>query len=306
LPGPPQYRRTGDACRCDGIGRERGELTVSAPLPSVAGSASALDLWAPLARLRAAAPLVHNITNYVVMNTTANALLAVGASPAMVHAVEEVEEFVAISQALVVNIGTLSPAWVAAMRLAVGRARSGGTPWVLDPVGAGATRYRTEVAAELARLGPTVVRGNASEVMVLAGTAGAAGRGVDSTHASDDALEPARRLARDTGALVAMTGAVDYVTDGTRVVAIHNGDPMMARVTGLGCTASALVGAVLAVAAGDPFGATVAALAALGVAGEIAAEGAAGPGTLQLRILDALYTLDEETLRRRVHAEAVA
>ena len=273
---------------------------------SSARAEPSLDVWAPLARLRAAAPLVHNITNYVVMNNTANALLAAGASPAMVHAVEEVEEFVAISQALVVNIGTLSPPWVEAMHLAVAGARAGGIPWVLDPVGTGATRYRTEVAAELARLGPSVVRGNASEVMVLAGSVGAAGRGVDSTHATDDALEPARRLARDTGAIVAMTGAVDYVTDGARVVAIRNGHPMMARVTGLGCTASALVGAALAVAAGDPLGATVAALAALGVAGEMAAEGAAGPGSLQLRLLDALYTLDEATLRRRVRLETVA
>ena len=279
--------------------------------PAAAASPDALDVWAPLARLRAAAPLVHNITNYVVMNTTANALLAVGASPAMVHAVEEVEDFTAISQALVVNIGTLSPSWVEAMRLAAARARAGGVSWVLDPVGAGATRYRTEVAAELARLGPTVIRGNASEIMVLAGAvahaeAGPTGKGVDSTHATADALEPARRLARETGALVAMTGAVDYVTDGTRVVAVRNGHPMMTRVTGLGCTASALVGACLAAADGEPLGATVAALAALGVAGEIAVEGAAGPGSLQLRLLDALYTLDAETLRRRARVEVVA
>lgn len=278
--------------------------------PPDASLAPSLDVWAPLARLRAAGPLVHNITNYVVMNTTANALLAVGASPAMVHAVEEVEDFTAISQALVVNIGTLSPSWVEAMHLAADRARVGGIPWVLDPVGAGATRYRTDVAADLTRLGPSVIRGNASEVLVLAGAVaggdtGAAGKGVDSTHASDDALEPARRLARETGALVAMTGAVDYVTDGTRVLAVRNGHPMMARVTGLGCTASALVGACLAVADGDPLGATVAAIAGLGVAGEIAAAGAAGPGSLQLRLLDALYALDEETLRRRARVEAV-
>ena len=270
---------------------------------------SAPDPWAALARLRATGPLVHNITNYVVMNTTANALLAVGASPAMVHAVAEVEDFTAISQALVVNIGTLSPTWVEAMRIAAARARADGTPWVLDPVGVGATPYRTGVAAELARLRPTVIRANASEVLALAaelsGGAAAAGRGVDSTHASDDVLEPARRLALETHAIVAMTGAVDYVTDGDRVTAIRGGDPLMARVTGLGCTASALVGAFLAVADGDPFGATVAALTVLGVAGELAAEGAAGPGSLQLRLLDALHTLDEPTLRRRARVEAV-
>ena len=286
--------------------------TIPPAIPAAAAaSPDALDVWAPLARLRAAAPLVHNITNYVVMNTTANALLAVGASPAMVHAVEEVEDFTAISQALVVNIGTLSPSWVEAMRLAAARARAGGVSWVLDPVGAGATRYRTEVAAELARRGPTVIRGNASEIMVLAGAVGRAeagptGKGVDSTHATDDAREPARWLARETGALVAMTGAVDYVTDGTRVVAVRNGHPMMTRVTGLGCTASALVGACLAVAEGEPLGATVTALAVLGVAGEIAVEGAAGPGSLQLRLLDALYTLDAETLRRRARVQVVA
>lgn len=277
----------------------------AAPAPP---PAAAPDVWAPLARVREAAPLVHNITNYVVMNNTANALLAVGASPAMVHAAEEVEEFVAISRALVVNIGTLSPPWVGAMRRAARRAGTLDVPWVLDPVGTGATRYRTEVAAELARLGPTVIRGNASEVMVLAGAVDAAGKGVDSTQAGEDALEPARRLARETGALVAMTGAVDYVTDGARVVALRNGHPMMARVTGLGCTASALVGAFLGAQPGaqsDPLGPTVAALAALGVAGELAAEGAPGPGSLQLRLLDALYTLDEATVRGRARVAEV-
>lgn len=255
----------------------------------------AADVWTPLARVREAAPLVHNITNYVVMNNTANALLAVGASPAMVHAVEEVEEFTAISRALVVNIGTLSPPWVDAMRLAASRARSGGIPWVLDPVGAGATTYRTSVAAELAALHPTVIRGNASEIMVLAGSIGATGKGVDSVHATETALAPARALARASGALVAMTGAVDYVTDGTRVVAIENGHPLMARVTGLGCTASALVGAFLG-ANTDPFAATVAALATLGVAGEMAAARSRGPGSLQVELLDALYCLDQPTL----------
>lgn len=263
-----------------------------------AGAGATLDAWTPLERVRAAAPLVHNITNYVAMNNTANALLAIGASPAMVHAVEEVEEFTRISRALVVNIGTLSPRWVDAMRLAATCARAIDIPWVLDPVGAGATRYRTDVSAELLRLGPTVVRGNASEILVLAGTLGVSGKGVDSAHAPEDALEAARRLARDAGTIVAMTGAVDFVTDGQRTVALRNGHPMMARVTGLGCTASALVGACLA-AAPAALIATVAALTAMGVAGEMAAEGATGPGSLQMRLLDALYALDEETVCRR-------
>lgn len=260
-----------------------------------ASTAASFDLWESLQRLRAAAPLVHNITNYVVMNTTANALLAVGASPAMVHAADEVEEFTAISRALVVNIGTLSPPWVEAMRMAAGRARRAGIPWVLDPVGAGATSYRTRVAAELARLGPSVIRGNASEIMVLAGAIHSAGKGVDSTHAAEDGLGPALALAREMGVVVAMTGVTDYVTDGRRVVAIPNGHPMMARVTGLGCTASALVGAFLG-ANEDVVSATVAALTVLGVAGELAAERSPGPGSLQLHLLDALYTLDRSTL----------
>lgn len=265
---------------------------------------TASDLWARLARVRAEAPLVHNITNYVVMNNTANALLAVGASPAMVHAVEEVEEFTAISRALVINIGTLSPEWVGAMHLAAKRAQSAGIPWVLDPVGAGATQYRTRVSADLARLSPTVVHGNASEVMVLAGSVGAAGKGVDSAHSTDVALEPAKTLAHNTGALVAMTGTVDYVTDGHRHVGIRNGHALMARVTGLGCTATALIGAFVAVGSDDPFVATVAALTVLGIAGEMAAERSAGPGSLQLNLLDALHTVDEATItaRARVHS----
>lgn len=259
---------------------------------------TASDAWAALARVRETAPLVHNITNYVVMNNTANALLAVGASPAMVHAVEEVEEFTAISRALVINIGTLSPRWVEAMRLAAGAANAKNVPWILDPVGAGATTYRTEAGAALARLRPAVIRGNASEIMVLAGSVGAAGKGVDSAHSTDAALDPARALAKNTGALVAMTGVVDYVTDGTRVAAIENGHPMMARVTGLGCTATALVGAFLA-ANDDAFAASVAALAVMGVAGELAAAQSPGPGTLQVKLLDSLYSLDRATLLER-------
>jgi hydroxyethylthiazole kinase len=265
----------------------------------------ALDLCGCLARLRETAPLVHNVTNYVVMNTTANALLAIGASPAMVHAVEEVEELTAISRALVINIGTLSPRWVEAMRLAARRARRDGIPWVLDPVGVGATSYRTSVGAELAGLRPAVIRANASEIMVLSGAVDAAGKGVDSTQATETALPRARRLARATGALVAMTGASDYVTDGERVVAIHNGHPMMARVTGLGCTATAMVGAFVG-SNEDAFAATVAALATLGVAGELAAEQTPGPGSLQVKLLDALYRLDEGTLQARARVHAVS
>ena len=252
-----------------------------------------------LERVRARKPLVQNVTNYVVMNNTANALLAIGASPAMVHAAEEAGEFAALADALVINIGTLSPPFVAGMRAAIAGARAKPIPWTLDPVGVGATRYRSEVAADLVALGPAVVRANASETIALAGLARAATRGVDSTAAASDAHEAAAALARRTGGVVAVTGAVDHVTDGARVASIANGDARMAQVTGLGCTATALVGAALAVEP-DPLAAAVAALAWLGVAGEIAAATSPGPGTLQVKLLDALAALDAATLASRV------
>jgi len=252
--------------------------------------------WRTLEEVRRVGPLVHNITNYVAMDVTANALLAAGASPAMVHAEEEAADFTALSHALVVNIGTLSPAWVRAMTAAAERARELGKPWVLDPVGAGATAYRTAVARDLSRREPTVLRANASEVLAVAGTAAERTRGVDSVHASEVALEVARELARELGCVVAVTGATDYVTDGERVLSVSNGHPLMTRVTALGCTASALVAAFLAVQP-DPVLAAAQALAVLGLCGEIAARDAPGPGTLRWRLLDALHSLDREGTR---------
>ena len=266
--------------------------------PVDAVSCDAAALWAVVAAVRAQAPLVHNITNFVVMNNSANALLALGASPAMVHALDEVEDFVPLAQALVVNIGTLYPEQVAAMKLAVAVAARAGIPWILDPVGAGATPYRRRTATVLSQRQPAVIRGNASEILALASAGGATGKGVDSLHGAEAALEAARGLAVDTGAVVAVTGAVDYVTDGQQVIAIANGHALMARVTGLGCSATALIGACLAVER-DPLRATVAGLVLLGVAGEVAAAQAAGPGSLQVALLDALYRLDEATLMAR-------
>ena len=260
---------------------------------------NANTIWALLTTVREQQPLVHNITNFVAMNNSANALLALGASPAMVHSCDEVEDFVAISQSLVINIGTLYSEQIAACKLAAVRARAASVPWILDPVGAGATPYRRTAAAALTRLQPDVIRGNGSEILTLAQQAGG-GRGVDSRHGSETAVEAARTLAAETGAVVAVTGAVDYVTDGARLVEIHNGHPLMARVTGLGCSATAIIGAFLAVER-DPFMATVAGLAAFGVAGEIAAEQAAGPGSLQVDLLDALYKLRQDDLVRRLN-----
>jgi hydroxyethylthiazole kinase len=253
---------------------------------------------ASLERIREKAPLVHNIANYVSMEVAANTLLAAGAQPAMVHAAEEVADFVAIAEALVVNIGTLSPPWVRAMEIAAARAVEFGKPWVLDPVGVGATPYRTRVAADLARRGPAVIRGNASEILALAGAAGGPTRGVDSTHGAEEAVAAAMALARELGTVVAVTGRVDRVSDGERVVEIANGHPLMARVTALGCSLSALTGAFLAVEP-DPLEAAAGALAVFGLAGEIAAEGAPGPGTLRWRLMDTLHGLDAATVRAR-------
>ncbi|MBB5752150.1 hydroxyethylthiazole kinase [Prosthecomicrobium pneumaticum] len=257
---------------------------------SIEGAAEAL------AAVRDGRPLVHNITNYVAMTVSANVLLAVGASPAMIHAVEEVEDFVAIASALVVNIGTLSEPWVEGMRRASRQAAALGKPWVLDPVGCGATPYRTGVAAELSKNGPAIIRGNASEIISLSGAAGG-GKGVDSTASSDAAVEAARALARASGAVVAVTGAIDYVTDGERLVAIEGGDALMPASTALGCALSATVAAFAAVR--PPFEAAVAALAVYGAAGAEAAARVKGPGHLPAELCDALYALDAATLARR-------
>ena len=257
------------------------------------------QLWPTLARLREQRPLVHNITNYVVMNNTANALLALGASPAMVHATDEVEDFAKISGTLVVNIGTLSSEWVASMKLAIAAVRSCDVPWILDPVGVGATRYRTRVAADLAQMGPAVIRGNASEILALAGAAAAAPKGVDSTASAEDAEGSASSLARALGTVVTVSGATDIVSDGERSLKLGDGHAMMPLITGMGCTATAIIGAFLAIEP-DAFLAASYGMAALGVAGKLAAETSAGPGSLQSTILDRLYGLNEDNLKPTV------
>lgn len=248
-----------------------------------------------LKQVREVRPLVHNITNFVVMNFTANVLLAAGAAPVMAHAENEVEEMVALAQALVLNLGTLDDAWVAAMLKAGKKAAALGVPVILDPVGAGATRLRTEAARRiLNECRVTLVRGNASEILALGGGA-AHTRGVDAADGVEAAAAQARELARELGAPVAVTGPVDFITDGRRVLRVANGHPLMGRVTGMGCGATALIGAFAAVEA-DPVQAAAAALAFYGLAGEHAADEAAGPGSFQVRFLDALQLLTPEDL----------
>ncbi len=251
--------------------------------------------WSRLQAIRRETPLVQNITNFVSMQAVADGLLALGASPAMVHAIEEIPDFAPHADALTVNIGTLSATWVASMAEAAGIMKTLGKPWVLDPVGVGATAFRSSVAGDLLAIGPSVVRANASEVLALAGQTEGGGRGVDSLHAADQAIDAADRLAGSSGAVVAVTGAFDYVTDGERSLRIANGHPLMTRVTALGCTVSAVTAAFLAVE-DDPLAAAAEALAVYGLAAERAASAADGPGSLRWHLLDELAGLDEASL----------
>lgn len=241
-----------------------------------------------LTALRMQAPLVHCITNYVAMNIAANVTLAAGASPAMLHAVEEVADFVPIAGALTLNIGTLSPTWVTAMHKAVAAAQQAQVPWVLDPVAHFATPYRAQVAQDLLAQSPTIVRGNASEIMALSGVSGS-GKGADSGDSVEAAHASAIDLAQASGCVVAVTGPQDFVTDGTQKVTIRGGDPIMPKVTALGCSLTALVGAYAAVC--PPFEATIAALTHYAQAGETAGTASPGPGSFAVQFLDALHTI---------------
>ncbi|MFA8300426.1 MAG: hydroxyethylthiazole kinase [Hyphomicrobiales bacterium] len=256
----------------------------------------AKDISLGVDKVRANAPLVHNITNYVVMNNTANALLAIGASPVMAHAIEEVEDMVNIASALVINMGTLSKHWVESMLLAGKAANAKGIPIVFDPVGVGATAYRTDVAKQIIQqCKPDIIRGNASEIMAL-NNANIATKGVDSTVSGDNALASAKTLAIDTGAVVVISGQTDYITNGKQVAMIHNGDPIMTKVTGMGCTATAILGA-FAGTQDNMFYAAIMGMAAMGIAGERANKRSEGPGCLPRYFLNELYLLNANAIQ---------
>jgi hydroxyethylthiazole kinase len=258
-----------------------------------------------LEQVRRSAPVVHNITNYVVMEPTANALLALGASPVMAHAPEEMGEIVGIASALVLNIGTLSSPWIESMHRAGTEAGARGIPVVLDPVGAGASSLRTRTAmALLERVRPAIVRGNASEILTLAGEQGGT-RGVDSSSRAEEAEAPAASLARSGGAVVSVSGAMDVITDGSRWMRIHLDTPLMSRVTGMGCTASAVTGALAAVNP-DPLEAAAHAMAIMGVAGRMASADAPaggrplGPGGFLPAFHDALFRMTGSDIERHL------
>lgn len=260
------------------------------------------SIWNHYQKVKSSSPLVHNITNYVVMNNTANALLSVGASPIMAHAVEEMEDMVKISGALVINIGTLSPQWIAAMKLAIKQANNLNKPVVFDPVGAGASAYRNKTISELLSIGKyAVIRGNASELMAVASSENHT-KGVDSVNTLEQAFGSAQYLSKKQDNVICMSGKTDVIIYKDKIAKIFNGHEMMGKVTGLGCSATALIGAFVAVS-DDYFSATVSAMAIMGVAGEIAANVSAGPGTLQLNLLDKLYNITEEEFLQHIKLE---
>lgn len=256
-----------------------------------------------LSAIREKKPLIHSITNFVVMNETANAILCLGALPIMSHAKEEVEEMVGVAGALVLNIGTLTPDWVDAMELAGKRANELGIPVILDPVGAGATRLRTESSKRLLKnVRISILRGNAAEVSTLAGIS-AEIRGVESIAAGELTPEIVKQFASTLGCTVAITGKVDFVSDGTRTAKISNGHWMLGKVVGTGCISNVIVASFAAVEP-DPFVAAVGGLTALGIVGEIAAcDNIDKPGTFHVELYNELYALEADDVCRLAKIE---
>ena len=259
-----------------------------------------------LREIRTRRPLVHHITNFVVMNTTANVTLAVGASPIMAHAMEEMEAMSSFSNALNLNIGTLTPQWVDSMVAAGKTAGARGIPIILDPVGSGATAFRTAATLKiLAEVPVTIVRGNASEIMSLFSAKEEIKiRGVDSLETVENVRAGAHHLAGELRKVVAVTGEIDFVTNGDVSVEVLNGHPMFGRVTGTGCAATAVI-SCFAAAEPDPLVAAAAALGYYGLAGEEAARISSGPGSFQVALYDALYNISEELMLERLRVRPV-
>lgn len=254
------------------------------------------DLALAHAMLREQVPLVQCLTNIVVANFTANLLLAAGASPAMCDNVTEAPLFAGVASGVLVNLGSPYLETIEAMRLAAPAARSAATPWVLDPVAAGGLPVRTAVAADLLAHKPTIIRGNASEISGLSG--GAGGRGVDATASPEEMLDVAGELASSVGSVVAMSGPVDHITDGTNLVRLHNGHELMTKVTGVGCALGALMAGFASVA--EPMVAATAATGLLCVAADRAVAQSKGPGSFAVELLDQLALITPDELAREV------
>ncbi|QDP96305.1 hydroxyethylthiazole kinase [Microlunatus elymi] len=264
-------------------------MTSSRPDLSTSTATDSARVADVVTAMRAKRPLVQVITNFVSMDLAANLLNAAGASPAMVHDPQEAAEFAGLADAVVANIGTPSPRWADGMLAAASTAHDRGSCWVLDPVAVGATGYRHELAGRLLEHRPTVIRGNAGEILALAGISGAS-RGVDSAAGVDDVADRAAALAAELGCVVAVTGSSDLVTDGTRALIIDGGDPRAPMITALGCAATALVAACCA-ACDDPLYGAAGALAMITAGIGRAGARADGPGSLRWRLLDELSTL---------------
>jgi len=250
--------------------------------------------------IRKQQPLIHHITNFVVMNSTANVTLAIGASPIMAHAPEEMEAVASFASALNLNIGTLTEEWIRSMLIAGAAAGKRGIPIVLDPVGSGATPFRTDTVRRiLAEVPVTVLRGNASEIMSLISDEIKI-RGVDSLETVDAVRDGALAHARNLKKVIAVTGAVDYVTDGKDAIEVRNGHPMFGRVTGTGCGATTAISCFCAVEP-DTLTATACALAYYGLAGEEAARLSQGPGSFQVALYDALFSLSDKTMMKKLN-----
>jgi hydroxyethylthiazole kinase len=257
------------------------------------------DIEQTLNNIKIKSPLVHNITNYVVMNSTANALLAIGASPIMAHAIEEVEDIVSISSSLVINMGTLSDKWIVGMCLAAKKAKEINLPFVFDPVGVGASKYRTQTALKIIETAiPNVIRGNASEILALAQLTNST-KGVDSTVQTKDAIKGAIKLSKKLNNTVVISGAIDYIITSDAVSKISNGSALMTKVTGMGCTSTSIIGACIAVEPNMHLAAT-AAMAIMGIAGDMAGKLSNGPGSFQLNFIDSLYLLSGKIINKEM------
>jgi hydroxyethylthiazole kinase len=252
-------------------------------------------LFHDLAQIRQTNPVIHNITNLVVMSITANLLLALGASPIMAHAQEEIAEIVALSQALVINIGSLDKDWVDAIAAAQKNALQIGIPIVFDPVGAGASRYRTETSKKILKRGVTIVRGNASEIMALHDT-NIKTKGVDSTQTSDKALAAAKFLAQHYNCTVVVSGKTDWIVNTSDHIKLHYGTTLFTKVVGMGCSLNAIIASFLTVNSAT-FSAAAHALALFGLIGELAEQQSKGPGSFYTNLLDSFYTIKQTDLQ---------
>lgn len=256
-----------------------------------------------LIKLRKNAPLVQNITNLNAMDFSANALLALGAAPAMIHAHEEVADFIRVAKSLVINIGTISGPWSVSMLQAASMAHERKTPWVLDPAWAGRTEFRNRIIGELLAFRPTIIRGNASEIIatrdIAAGNPTVQEGNFEANRSMEEGIEAARQLAKGLGCVVVVSGAVDAITDGTDLIRLTNGHPMMTKVTAMGCVLSAVIGAIAAVEP-NPMIAAAIGTGAVSIFGEIAADNAQGPASFRTSFIDLMYALDPNIAMRRL------